>query len=120
MLFIVVSTPRPEQPSKMRKHQQQFWRWFEPLHKAGIAKEMYIKAGRGAFVVFDVDSNEMLHGLINAWQECLPASFEVYPLVPKEHQERLAKLASNPFKVAATAVKNASAPGTRSSRKRVA
>ena len=31
--------------------------------------------------VFDVDSNETLHGLLNEWAEIVPAEFDIYPLI---------------------------------------
>ena len=31
--------------------------------------------------LFDVDSNEVLHGLLNEWAEIIPAEFDIYPLI---------------------------------------
>lgn len=45
---------------------------------------MYARAGRGGVAVFDVDSNEMLHGLLNEWAEIMPAEFDVYPMLDPE------------------------------------
>ena len=63
----------------------------------GTAKHIYTKLGRGAVIIFDVDSHETLHKLINQWSECVPATFEVHALLPKEHQERIAKSGTNPM-----------------------
>ena len=94
MLFMVISTPRAEPTSEARKGQQRFWAWYNALVQAGMAKANYVKTGRGAFIVLDVDSHETLHRLINEWAENVPSSFEVYPLVSKEHQERIAASAA--------------------------
>ena len=46
-------------------------------------------------IIFDVDSRETLHKLVNQWAECVPATFEVEALLPKEHQERIARARTN-------------------------
>lgn len=97
MLFLVISTPRPEKPSAARENQKLWWEWLDPLVQRGTARHVYTKLGRGAVVVFDVDSHEALHALINQWSECVPATFEVTPLLPKEHQARIAAAQINPM-----------------------
>ena len=97
MHFLVISTPRAEKPSAARDNQKQWWDWINKLAKAGTAKHIYTKLGRGAVVIFDVDSHETLHKLINQWAECVPAGFEVHALLPKEVQERIAKAGTNPM-----------------------
>ena len=77
MHFLVISTPRAD--------------------KHGTAKHIYTKLGRGAVIVFDVDSHETLHKLVNQWAECVPATFEVHALLPKEHQERIARAGTGPM-----------------------
>ena len=42
---------------------------------------IYARPGRGAVALFDVDSNEQLHVLLNEWGEIIPAHFELYPLI---------------------------------------
>ena len=91
MLFMVISTPRPDQPSKLRRSQHGWWNWIRPLQASGAAQAVYVKVGRGAAVVFDVDSNEQLHDLVNQWSEHIPAEFQVLPLARAEHQERIAR-----------------------------
>ncbi len=81
MLFLVISTPRPEKPSTMAASRQGFWRWMDPHLKSGLAQCSYGRTGRGAVAVFNVDSNETLHRLLNEWAEIIPATFDVYPLV---------------------------------------
>ena len=50
------------------------------------------KTGRGAIVVFEVDSHETLHRLITEWANCVPAEFTVYPLLADAaHQEKIAR-----------------------------
>ena len=41
MLFLVISTPRPERPSAVAKYRQAYWRWIEPKLKSGQALFVY-------------------------------------------------------------------------------
>ena len=91
MLFMVSSTPRPEQPSKMRRNQRGWWDWIRPLQAAGLVQAVYIKVGRGGVVVFDVESHEQLHDLVNQWSEFIPAHFQILPLARADYQERIAR-----------------------------
>jgi hypothetical protein len=34
---------------------------------------------------------------VNQWAECVPATFEVTALLPKEHQEKIARASLNPM-----------------------
>lgn len=97
MHFLVISTPRADQPSAVRDHQRGFWEWLDPLVQAGTAKHVYTKLGRGAVIIFDVASHEEMHKLVNQWAECVPATFEVHALLPKEHQERIARAGTSPM-----------------------
>ena len=97
MHFLVISTPRPEKPSAARDNQKQWWDWINALAKAGTAKHIYTKLGRGAVVIFEVKEHADIHKLVNQWSECVPATFEVEALLPKEHQERIAKAGTNPM-----------------------
>lgn len=81
MLFLVISTPAPAQPSAMRQRRQAYWQWIDALRANGKLREAYSRAGRGAVAIFDVDGNEALHALINEWSEIVPATFEVIPLL---------------------------------------
>jgi hypothetical protein len=80
MLFLVISSPRPERPSTVAKNRQAFWRWIEPKLKAKQALWAYPKVGRGVVTAFDVRSHEELHALLNEWAEIIPAEFQVVPL----------------------------------------
>ena len=40
--------------------------------------------GRGAVALFDVDSTETLHRLMNEWGDIVPAHMEVYPLLDQD------------------------------------
>lgn len=97
MHFLVISTPRPEKPSVVRDGQKAFWDWLSPLVKDGTAAHVYTKLGRGAVIIFDVDSHGSLHKLINQWSECVPATFEVEALLPASHQESIARAGTNPM-----------------------
>lgn len=96
MLFMVISTPRPDQPSKLRKVQRDWWNWIKPLQTSGVARAVYIKVGRGGIVVFDVPSNEALHTLVNQWSEFIPAEFQVLPLAEAAYQENIARAGAKP------------------------
>ena len=92
MLFLVISSPVPTRPSAVAASRRKFWAWIDPHLKSGIAKSVYARTGRGAVVLFDVESNEALHVLLTEWSDMIPASFELYPLIdPKAAQEYLKK-----------------------------
>ena len=97
MHFLVISTPAAGKPSDARAGQRQWWDWINALIEQGTAKHVYTKLGRGAVIVFDVDSHETLHKLVNQWNEHVPATFEVEALLPKEHQERIAMAGTDPL-----------------------
>ncbi len=81
MLFLIISTPRPEKPTTLIAARSSYWDWMNPLLASGMAKSVYARAGRGAVALFDVDSNETLHRLMNEWAEIIPAHMDVYPLL---------------------------------------
>jgi hypothetical protein len=81
MLFLVVSTPRPERPSDMTASRTAFWPWLARLEADGTCRHRYARVGRGAVVVLDVASNEALHKILNEWADIIPAAFDVYPLI---------------------------------------
>ncbi len=81
MLFLVVSTPRPERPSEVAKSRQSFWPWMAGYQASGACRHVYARAGRGAVAVLDVADNEALHRILNEWADIIPAHFDVYPLI---------------------------------------
>jgi muconolactone delta-isomerase len=81
MLFLVISTPRPEPPSAMTAKRKDYWRWLAPLQENGTCKGAWARAGRGAVILFDVPDNDTLHRLLNEWAEIIPAQFDTYPLI---------------------------------------
>ena len=81
MLFLVISTPRPERPYEWAAARRKSWDWWEPLEKKGVVKWYYARAGRGAVALFDVESHEHLHELLNGWSELIPVTLDVYPLI---------------------------------------
>ena len=97
MHFLVISTPRADKPSNARDSQKQFWDWLNPLEANGTAKHVYTKLGRGAVIIFEVDSHEAMHKLVNQWAECVPATFELHALLPKAHQESIARAGTSPM-----------------------
>ena len=74
MLFLVISTPAPTRPSEVREARMNFWPWVEDKLARGIARSFYPRTGRGAVAVFDVDTHEMLHRLLNEWAAAVPAA----------------------------------------------
>lgn len=91
MQFMVISDPRPGKPSDARSGQAGWWDWVARYRAEGVIRECYIKAGRGAALILDVDSHETLHRLINEWQELVPASFTTHALIDPAYQERRAR-----------------------------
>lgn len=81
MLFLVISEPRPERPSSVTAARQSYWTWIQPLIDKGEVRSVHAKVGRGAVVLFDVPSNEVLHAHLNAWADIIPARFEVHALI---------------------------------------
>ena len=89
MLFLVVSTPRPERPSELARTRQAFWPWMAKHEASGVCRHIYARAGRGAVAVLDVDSNEALHRLLNEWADIIPAHFDTYPLIGVDAAKRM-------------------------------
>jgi uncharacterized protein DUF3303 len=87
MLFLVVSTPRPERPSELARARLSFWPWIEKYRVRGGCRQVYARVGRGAVAVMDVDGNEAPHKLLNEWADIIPAHFDTYPLADV-HQAR--------------------------------
>jgi len=84
MLFLVISNPAPTRPSDVREARKSFWPWVEDKLAKGIARSFYPRTGRGAVAVFDVESHETLHRLLNEWADSVPAEFTLYPLMEPE------------------------------------
>ena len=81
MLFLVISTPRPERPSEVAATRQKFWPWIAKYQSQGVCRHIYARIGRGAVAVFDVADNDTLHRILGEWSELVPAQFEIHPLV---------------------------------------
>ena len=81
MLFLVISTPRPERPSEYAATRQQLWHWIAPYQENGICKLIHPRVGRGAVALFEVPDHGLLHRILNEWADLIPAHFETYPLV---------------------------------------
>lgn len=81
MLFLVISEPRPEPPSSVATARQRYWPWIQSLIDRGEVKSVHAKVGRGAVVLFDVASNEVLHAHLNAWADIIPATFQIHALI---------------------------------------
>jgi hypothetical protein len=92
MKYMVISNPRPDRPSEIRGRQAQFWDWLDGHKKNGTVEAVYVKTGRGAVLIVNVDSHEALHRFITEWSDNIPAEFTVTPLIDDPgHQERIAR-----------------------------
>jgi muconolactone delta-isomerase len=89
MLFLVVSTPRPERPSELAQTRQSFWPWIAQYEARGICRQVYARVGRGAVAVLDVADNNALHQILNEWADIIPAHFDTYPLIDVEAAKRM-------------------------------
>jgi hypothetical protein len=89
MLFLVVSTPRPERPSELAGARQSFWPWIAKYQASGVCRHVYARVGRGAVAVLDVDSNEVLHRILNEWADIIPVHFDTYPLLDVDAAKRM-------------------------------
>jgi len=84
MLFLVVSSPNPQRPSEVKEQRRKYWPWAQDKLDKGLAISFYARTGRGAVAIFDVDSNDVLHRLLNEWSEIVPVKFDIYPLLDAE------------------------------------
>ena len=86
MLYLVITTPLPGKPSEAQSDRQELWKWAAPLMDKGIIRDrcMYAKVGRGGMALFDVPSNEELHGYLSQWLEFVPAEMQVIPLMDSQ------------------------------------
>jgi hypothetical protein len=89
MLFLIISTPRPERPSDLAKTRQSFWPWIIGYQTSGACRHVYARVGRGAVAIFDVDGNDALHRILNEWADIIPAHFDTYPLIDAETANRM-------------------------------
>jgi muconolactone delta-isomerase len=88
MLFLVISTPRPERPSEVAEARQSFWPWIASYRASGVCRHIYPRVGRGAVAVFDVDDNNVLHRILTEWADIIPAQFETHPLIDLDAAKR--------------------------------
>ena len=89
MLFLVVSTPRPERPSEVASARRTFWPWIRAYQASGVCRHIYPRVGRGAVAILDVASHADLHRILNEWADIIPAHFDTYPLVDVATTEAL-------------------------------
>ena len=67
MLFLVVSSPAPDLNEEVQRKRREFRGWIRELEAQGKVRHYYPRIARGSVVVFDVASNEELHGLLSRW-----------------------------------------------------
>ena len=85
MLFLVVSTPRPERPSDLVGTRQSFWPWIAGYQAGGACRHIYARA----VAVFNVEDNDALHRILNEWVDIIPAHFDIYPLIEADAAQRM-------------------------------
>jgi muconolactone delta-isomerase len=88
MLFLVVSTPRPERPTELAQARQSYWPWIAKHQASGVCRHVYARVGRGAVAIFDVADNDALHRILNEWADIIPAHFDTYPLIDADAANR--------------------------------
>ncbi len=81
MLFLVISTPRPDRPEDIAASRQDFRSWIGRLTKDAKVRSFHPRVGRGAVVIFDVAETEELHSLLTQWSNIVPAQHDIYPLL---------------------------------------
>ena len=89
MLFLVVSTPRPERPSELVQARQLFWPWIAGYQARGVCRHIYARVGRGAVAVLGVEDNDAIHRVLNEWADIIPAHFDTYPLIDVEAAKQM-------------------------------
>ena len=95
MLFLVISTPRPERPSSVAATRLKFWKWIDPKMKSRQCKMFHARTGRGAVALFDVKSHEELHEVLTEWSEMIPTHFDLFPLIDSGAAQRYLKKQSS-------------------------
>ena len=88
MLFLVGSSPAPDLNEEVQRKRREFRGWIRELEAQGKVRHYYPRIARGSVVVFDVASNEELHGLLSQWLGFVEVRFDLYPLVAPEEAER--------------------------------
>ena len=88
MLFLVVSSPAPDLNEEVQRKRREFRGWIRELEAQEKVRHYYPRIARGSVVVFDVASNEELHGLLSRWLGFVEVRFDLYPLVAPEEAER--------------------------------
>jgi muconolactone delta-isomerase len=81
VLYVVISTPAATPPSSIHHARAAYWDWVDDLRDRGLLLGAWSRVGRGAVAIFDVESHDQLHLLVNQWAEMIPASFEVIPVI---------------------------------------
>lgn len=87
--MLVISTPVPGPPGTLADQRLRWRAWVADWERQGQVKQWYLRAGRGAAIVFDVPDNDTLHLRLSEWLSYVPAHFEIYPLVTPEFQEQV-------------------------------
>jgi hypothetical protein len=73
--------------------------WRRGGNRSGLGSANTRRAGRASIstrgsgaapsAVFDVESNEALHLILNEWADIIPAHFDTYPLVDLDATKRM-------------------------------
>ena len=89
MLSLVISTPTPAKPEDVAGARLKFRTWVQKLKSDNKILHFYPRVGRGSAVIFDIASNDELHGLLTEWLNIVPVQFDIYPLATPSEAEKM-------------------------------
>ena len=89
MLFLVVSTPRPERPSELAQDAAIVLAVDRQVPGERCLPTRLCARGAGSGAVLDVGDNDALHQILNEWADIIPAHFDTYPLVDVDATKRM-------------------------------
>lgn len=88
MLFLVISTPQPqEMTEELVKTRLAFRDWIRDLKSIGKVICFYPREGRGSVVMFNIGLKDELDTLLEKWKTYVSVKFDIYPLQEPEAAE---------------------------------
>ena len=91
MIFLVISTPHPSRPEEIKESRLKFIDWIKSLKTRNKIINFYPRVGRGAVVIFNVETNDELHELMTEWNNIIPVNMDIYPLVNPDNAAKTLK-----------------------------
>lgn len=90
MLFLVISTPQPQEiTEELTKARLAFRDWIQDLKSIGKVICFYPREGRGSVVIFNVGSKDEFEKLLERWKTYVPVKFDIYPLQEPEAEKKI-------------------------------